>query len=983
MSFVADDIGAWLIGLLADAARRRLATWILGTEQERALRDAAAAAVWAVAREFRPDGGAGTEGLARVISQVFSTPMSDETLTMQTTVLEALQAGISGQLAVLDDATMTGTGQSSAQLLGIPATVLAEKLTGHLVREIVIRGSRGGPLGPLADQLNHDITHLQGLRLEEMVGLLAEEIRKVVALQAAGAPALVSSLGVRYSLPPEVEMFTDREGELDRIIAAAEQAGAGEVVMIRAIGGIPGVGKTALAVHAAHLLRERCPDRQLYVNLHAHSAGQEPLTPEAALAGLLTAIGIDPQYLPGDLEGRAALWRDRMAGQRAVLVLDNAASSAQVAPLLPGGTSCLVLVTTRRHLGDLPGIGAGIVLEVLPPDQAQEMFVRLAPRATADPSEAVAELVATAGFLPLAISLLARVYARHPSWLLADLIAETRGSLLTLAAETDSIGAAFDVSYRYLTAAQQQFFRRIGQHLGSTIDSYAAAALADISLREASEQLDKLHQEGLLTEVSYRRYGMHDLIGRYARQLAGQDLTAERDQALERLLDYYQQAAATAQARLARHSRTELPSAARNPRHLAVPDLNDSMQALSWARTERANVLACLDYVTRVGDHARIIALTVAVAAVLRQDGPWPDAIARHNTAVHAARYLHDRPGEATALTNLGLVQRRSGDYPAAASSLESALGIFREIGDRPGEADALTNLGIVRRRIGDYPGAANAHEEALGIYKVLDDRQSQAKVLTSLGIVRQRTGDYPAATKALKSALSIFREIGDRPGEGDALTNLGIVRRRTGDYPGAIDAQEEALDIYTALGDRQSQAKVLTTLAIVRQRTGDYPGATDALETALGISRDLRYQQGLANALCNLGIVRRESGDYPGAANALKVALGIYLELGDQGGRAETLNEIGTLHRLEGNLPKAEEYHRQALDIARDIGSSLDEAYALVGLGRTALADDRIIKAATDLRQANKILQRINAAESFEVAAELDALSEANRPVR
>ena len=180
-----------------------------------------------------------------------------------------------------------------------------------------------------------------------------------------------------------------------------------------------------------------------------------------------TAIGIDPQYLPEGLEHRAALWRDRMAGQRAVLVLDNAASSAQVAPLLPGGGSCLVLVTTRRHLGDLPGIGAGVLLEVLPPDQAQEMFVRLAPRATADPSEAVAELVATAGFLSLAISLLARVYARHPSWLLADLIAETRGSLLTLAAETDSMGAAFDVSYRYLTAAQQQFFHRIGQRLGA------------------------------------------------------------------------------------------------------------------------------------------------------------------------------------------------------------------------------------------------------------------------------------------------------------------------------------------------------------------------------------------------------------------------------------------------------------------------------------------------------------------------------------
>jgi tetratricopeptide (TPR) repeat protein len=486
--------------------------------------------------------------------------------------------------------------------------------------------------------------------------------------------------------------------------------------------------------------------------------------------------------------------------------------------------------------------------------------------------------------------------------MLADLIAETQASLLTLTAEADTIAAAFDVSYRYLTAGQREFFRRIGQHLGSTIDGLAAAALADIGLRDASEHLDELHQEGLLTEVSYRRYGMHDLIGRYAGQLAAQDPIAERDQALERLLDYYQHAAATAEARLARHSKIELSSAAREPRQIALPELNDSMQALSWARTERANVLACLDYVTGIGDHARIVALTAAVAAILRQDGPWPDAIARHNTAVRAARYLHDQLGEATALTNLGLVQRRSGDYPAATGALESALGIFREIGDRQGEADALTNLGIVRRRTGDYVGAVNAHEAALGIY--------------------------------------------------------------------------------TALGDRQSQAKVLTSLGIVRQRVGDHPGATDALETALGISRDLSYQQGLANALCHLGIVRRESGDYPAAANALKVALDIYLELGDQGGRAEALNEMGTLHRLQGDLDKAEEYHRQALHQARGIGSSLDEAYALAGLGRTAVAGGRITEAAANLRQANDILQRINAAEGLEVAAELDALSGTTRSI-
>ena len=192
-----------------------------------------------------------------------------------------------------------------------------------------------------------------------------------------------SSSGVRYTLPPDAAAFTGREEELNVISASVRRAArAGRVVAIHAIDGMPGVGKTTLAVHAAHLLRDRFPDRQLFVNLHAHTPGQDPLTPEAALAGLLTAVGIDARNLPGDLQGRASLWRDRMAGQRALLVLDNAASSDQVAPLLPGDGSCLVLVTSRRHLGDLPGAAPPVLLDVLPPDEAREMFVRLAPRAT-------------------------------------------------------------------------------------------------------------------------------------------------------------------------------------------------------------------------------------------------------------------------------------------------------------------------------------------------------------------------------------------------------------------------------------------------------------------------------------------------------------------------------------------------------------------------------------------------------------------------
>jgi hypothetical protein len=249
-------------------------------------------------------------------------------------------------------------------------------------------------------------------------------------------PLPPSGLEVKYSLPPDTAAFTGRDTELHLITATVTDAArAGSVVTIHAIGGMPGVGKTALAVHVAHRLRDRFPGRQLFINLHAHTPGQDPVLPEAALAELLTAAGVDTRYLPEDLAGRAGLWRDRMADQRALLVLDNAASSAQVTPLLPGGEDCLVLVTSRRHLGDLPGVVVPVLLDALPPDQAQKMFLALAPRAGTTPDAAVHELVGLAGCLPLAISLLARVYARHPTWTLADLTRETKASLLTLAAE--------------------------------------------------------------------------------------------------------------------------------------------------------------------------------------------------------------------------------------------------------------------------------------------------------------------------------------------------------------------------------------------------------------------------------------------------------------------------------------------------------------------------------------------------------------------
>lgn len=810
--------------------------------------------------------------------------------------------------------------------------------------------------------------HQQILSGDPSLGAATDSAPAEIAAPAAG-PDQAPAVELRFSLPPDSAAFIGRETQLNRIKATIQDsAGAGRVVIIHAIGGMPGVGKTALAVHAAHLLRDEFPDRCLFIDLHAHTPGREPVPPETALAGLLAAAGVEARNLPGDTEGRAALWRNTMAGQRALLVLDNAASSRQVAPLLPGGDGCLVLVTSRRQLADLPGASAPLPLETLPPGQAREMFVRLAPAAAGGPAQAVSELMSLAGYLPLAISLLARLFARHPSWTLADLVKETRASLLSLAAENDTIAAAFELSYQYLDPAQQRFFALLGLHPGTAIDTYAAAALTGTSFGETVRMLDGLHQEGLLTETGYRRYGMHDLLRRYARDHATALPQSVREPATERLLDYYQHTATLAQDLLA--SQTRPVPAPATPRPAAAPVLETAVQALAWARAERDNLLACLDQTIRTGLDTRVITLTAALGEILHRDGPWAEAIVRFTAALRSARRLGDDFGRADALNSLGVVRRLTGDYQSAIRDLEQALAIYRQHGNLLGEARTLAGLGPVRRMTGALQAAAEDLERALTIYRHLGNPLGQATTLTQLGPVWREMGDHSAAARCLEQALAIYVDL-DRPlGQAGALGHLGTARREAGDYRGAVEVLERALVIYRHLGNPFGQANALTELGNLRRETGDYQRGAQELEQALAIYRDLGNPLGQANAHLCLGMMRRATGDSERAARDLEQALSIRRVLGDGRGEAELLNEIGTLHRLLGKRAEAELYHQRALGLARALDSPLEEAHALTGLGRCAAASDPAAQA--NLTQAVEILRRIGAPEASQVAAEL-----------
>jgi tetratricopeptide (TPR) repeat protein/transcriptional regulator with XRE-family HTH domain len=784
------------------------------------------------------------------------------------------------------------------------------------------------------------------------------------------------------TLPRDTGSFTGRERELELLATAA--AGTGQVVGISAIGGMAGVGKTAFAVHAAHQLAGRFPGGQIFLPLHGHTPGQQPVDPADALASLLLTAGVAPAQIPPGLEARIALWRDRLAGQQLLLILDDAVDSEQVLPLLPGTGGSLVLVTSRRQLSGLDDATA-ISLDTLPAREASALLVRLAGRpglAAGDPG--VREITRLCGYLPLAIGMVARQLRHHPAWTAAGRAAELAAAadrLDLMATENLSVAAAFNLSYRDLDPDLQRLFRRLGLHPGPEADVYAAAALDGTSLAAARRGLDGLYDQYLLTEPVPGRYRMHDLIREHARALADRlDPYRDRQEATAGLLDYYQHTAARADVLIARQTRP-CPAAGQSAIPAAVPDLAGSEQALAWARAERATLLACLDHAAATGQHARVIALTAGLAGLLQHDGPWAEAITRHQAAIEAARHLGDRLGQANALHDLGMVRRLTGDYPAAAQDLEQAMGIYRDLGDRLGQANALSGLGIVRRLTGDYPAAAQDMEQALDIYRDLGDRLGQACALTGLGEMWRMTGDYPAAADYLEQALDIFRDLGDRLGQANTLLHRGTVRRATGEYPTAAQDLEQALDLYRDLGNRLGQANALRGLGDLRRATGDYPAAAQALGQALDLYRDLGNRLGQAVALLYLGNVRRLTGGYPAAAQALEQALDLSRDLGNRGAEAEALNETGALHRVTGDLARAEGGHRQALDLARQIGSSWDEAHALAGLGRCALAAGHPTQAQAFLRQALEIFQKIGAPEAGDISRELTTHSLAEPP--
>jgi tetratricopeptide (TPR) repeat protein len=972
MVLVVDAFVTWLVEQVADAGRRRLITWVFGTEQERALRQAAVAAVQRTADDLSPGNGQRAGHIAMVVDQVFGEQLPPANPAGNATLLEALQAAIVGQLAPLDDAELTETGLSSADVLGVTASLLAERLTSHLLREIVIRGARGGPLTPLASHLNHELNFLQGKRIEDKVDLHADEI--LAGLARLESTLKVTQLAVTHTLPSEAVAFTGRQAELDQLIQAIpEVEDAIGTVRIAAIDGMAGVGKTAFAVHAAKHLASRFPGGQLFVRLHGHSPGQGPVEPADALAALLLGDGVAPQSIPPGLDARAGLWRDRLVGRAVLLVLDDAIDSQQVRPLLPGMARTLVLITSRRRLTALPE-AIPVTLDVLPAAEAAGLFVGLVGRPGLVSDDAASEVVALCGFLPLAISLVAGQLKHHSTWTSAGLAVELKSAadrLAPMAAENNSVAASFSLSYNHLPATQQRLFRRLGLLPGSDIDVYAAASLDDADLLTARGLLDDLFSYHLIEEPARGRYRLHDLIREYARALVAADPAATQVAATDRLLNYYLHAARAADRHLARHTSAGIPDTMGSPPAHA-PYLPKRQEGVAWMDAERLNLHAAVEYAAAHDRPGLAIAIAAVMHGYLRSQGHWDQALILHRAAIIAARHIGQRSAEAGALTDLAAIEQAKGDYRQATVGLTQALELCDDIGDRQGKANVLNYLGVAQFLMDDYPASTATLTQALRLCCELDDRLGEANAFNRLGIVRQLAGDYPAAADSLTRAIELFRDLGDQLGEAIALSNLGVVQYLRGDYLASVATLSRALELHRNLGDRHGEAGDLNHLGAVWLARGDYRTAAENLTRALKLNRDLGDRLGEATVLGDLGIVHFRTGDHLAAGETFTQALNLHRELEAPLGEAEVLNNLGELSLASAAPAQARTYHNHALAIATEIGSLLEEARALEGIGRYHLSHGHSDEGAAQLRKALTIYQSIGSPNAPRVEATL-----------
>jgi tetratricopeptide (TPR) repeat protein len=720
---------------------------------------------------------------------------------------------------------------------------------------------------------------------------------------------------VPRELPADVYGFTGRDSalaELDKLVGDAER---GSAVVITAVSGTAGVGKTALAVHWAHRVADRFTDGQLYVDLRGYHPGQ-PMTPEDALATLLGSLGVSGADLPLDVAGRAARYRTVLAGRRMLVLLDNAHTADQVRPLLPGTASCLVVVTSRSDLAGLVARDGArrVDLDVLSRGEAVALLRTLVGRRVDAEPAGAASLADRCARLPLALRVAAEMAVARPATALGDLADDLRDQrrrldLLDTGGDPHTaIRAVLSWSCRHLPPPVAGAFSLLGLHPGHDIDPYAVAALVGVDLDRSRRIIDELARAHLVEPHGLDRYGMHDLLRAYAAERAHADLATDAAHvALTRLMDHYLHAAAVAMDTAfpdERDIRPRIPAPASPAPPLGAPET-----ARAWLDRERANLIAVATNAAGHGFPDHSLGLSQTLFRYL--DGYPAAALAVHASAVRATFDGH--PGRASAQTNLGLTHWRLGRPHDAIEHLQQAAAGHRAGGDRVGEMRAVGNLGLVYESLGRFTDALDRYQRVQVICRQTGPRHAEIRLLINLGSLHGRLGRHSESADHWQEAVAAARELGDRRLEGHALVGLGEAYQVLGRYREALDHLDRGLTIGREVQDRCNEGVALRGLGLAHAGLGDFPAATRHLDQSLTVLRDI----------------------------------------GDRLMETESLNALGETLRAADQPQAAIDRHRTALDLARQNGDRPEQARALEGIAHALADTDDIDRAGQHWQQA------------------------------
>lgn len=773
----------------------------------------------------------------------------------------------------------------------------------------------------------------------------------VTTASAAGGGAVVTTIHADAA-----DGFVGRAPEVELLLGVlAEEPGRTGTVVVGAVQGMGGIGKTALTRHAAAVAvsRDWFSGGAVFVDLRGYDADPAARVRSAQVFGPMSrALGVPADEIPEAAEQPTAYhqWLDRLAaqGRRVLLVLDNAAELAQVRDLLPNAVAARVhrvLITSRDtlpvpgavplELGMLTAAEATDLLRATLDAQAQARRLAADPRPGAEP-DAVAQVVDWCGRLPLAVVIAAGVLAADPDLDVTELareLADTRTRLASLDDGTGGVHTAFVTSWRRLRArepAAAQVLCLLTAAPGPDVDLTAAAALAGIDPTVARVRLRVLTRAHLLL-TSAHRWSLHDLVRLDVSQHAVPDLPvagAELAAATERLLAHYLDTAAIGDHWVrTSHGRPA-------PRDGRFTDRDD---ALAWLDAEQVNVVAAVTADAGDGTPAVRDRLTVDLAAALVEFLSWrrqvADRIAVTEAAVRAARRLGDALRLARATSHLGTALLTARQFERAIIECTTASQLSVALADTYGAAVAVNNLGLGLRHTRRFADAVIAHSDARDLYRAVRNRHGEAMACNNLGTALHAVRRFDEAIDAYTAAADLHRAVGDRRSEAESRSNQAVLLREQRRFAEAAGAHRAAMAVFQEAGDQQAEGEAWNNLGLVLQQQRRFDEAVAAHTTAAGLFRDTADQHGEATALAHLGLALQRVGRLVDSLAAHTTAADAFLAADDAHGEAMTwANRAGALVEL-GRLAEAVDVATAARDFFRTAGDRNREAAACANL--------------------------------------------------